>query len=94
MGKFSEQFKLSKRIRQADFGREKTREYWIAWANGVIDRSTYKSGESEYVTEEAVNQFSEVSKKVIESRIDKFEVTEEDQVLEKGSFEEVVNDTD
>jgi hypothetical protein len=67
MGAFSEQFKLSKRIRQADFGREKTREYWIAWANGVIDRV---------------------------SRVDKFEVSEEDQVLESGSFEEVVNGTD
>jgi hypothetical protein len=38
MGAFSEQFKLSKRIRQADFGREKTREYWIAWANGIIEK--------------------------------------------------------
>ena len=38
MGAFSEQFKLSKRLRQADFGREKTREYWIAWANGIIEK--------------------------------------------------------
>jgi hypothetical protein len=79
MGAFSEQFKLSKRIRQADFGREKTREYWIAWANGVIDRATYKSGESEYVTEEAVDQFSEVSKQVV-SRSDSFEDKIDNQI--------------
>ena len=42
MGAFSEQFKLSKRIRQADFGRQETREYWIAWANGIIDRVSPK----------------------------------------------------
>ena len=69
MGAFSEQFKLSKRIRQADFGRQQTREYWMAWANGVIDKVTPDS----------------------RNRVDKFEVSEEDQVLERGSFEEVVS---
>jgi hypothetical protein len=80
MGAFSEQFKLSKRIRQADFGREKTREYWITWANGMIDRVS------------RVDKFEIKEESCSASRVDKFEVSEEDQVLESGSFEEVVND--
>jgi hypothetical protein len=38
MGKFSEQFKLSERIKNADFSEEKTRKFWTDWANGVIDK--------------------------------------------------------
>ena len=40
MGKFSEAFKLSERIKNADFSDERTRRFWTDWANEVIDRAS------------------------------------------------------
>jgi hypothetical protein len=78
MGKFSEAFKLSERIKNADFSDDKTRKFWTRWANEVIDRvSVQKSG-----TFRKSERVEEVN------RVDKFDVSEEDQVLEVGSFEQ------
>jgi hypothetical protein len=66
MGAFSEQFKLSKRIRQADFGRQETREYWIAWANGIIEKVA-PSGEA------LLDKFDVKEDQVVESFEDKID---------------------
>ena len=39
MGKFSEQFKLQQRIKQADWSKEKTLQHWKNWAVGVVQKS-------------------------------------------------------
>jgi hypothetical protein len=45
MGRFSEQFKLSERIKNADFSEEKTRRFWTDWANKVIDQVSVQKSE-------------------------------------------------
>lgn len=39
MGKFSEQFKLQQRIKQADWSKEETLQHWKNWAVGVVQKS-------------------------------------------------------
>jgi hypothetical protein len=39
-GKFSETYKLNKRLRQADFSREETKAHWINWAKETLAKSS------------------------------------------------------
>jgi len=39
-GKFSETYKLNRRLRQADFNRQETKDYWISWAKETLAKSS------------------------------------------------------